>query len=83
MAKGYNTLWNGKVDPHQIIHSVLIINEDSFWGNLDVFNPFTPKGFPRWSVKSSDIRQSKIYKCQWHLCREWKSLGSISLPTDK
>ena len=46
MATGYNTLWNGKIDPHQIIHSMLIINEDSFWVNLDVFNPFTPKGFP-------------------------------------
>lgn len=46
MAKGYNSLWNGTIDPHQIIHSMLIINEDSFWVNLDVFNPFHSQGVP-------------------------------------
>ena len=26
------------------------------------FNPFTPKGVPHWQVKSSGVRQRKIYK---------------------
>ena len=46
MAKGYNTLWNGTIDPHQIIHSMLTINEDNLWVNLDVFNPFHSQGVP-------------------------------------
>ena len=29
-----------------------------------LFNPFPPKGVPHWRVKSSGVRQSKIYKCQ-------------------
>ena len=47
-------------------NSFLVLNGDIAFDDV-VVNPLPSQGVPHWRVKSSGVRQSKIYKCQLSL----------------